>query len=413
MLTLKNKSNWKLILIVVTLAIIVVGSIFIQKRFNDLKEKTTIGYVNESENIIDSEESSPNLFQSKLVTVEKTTIDNETKFLFLNPKSEKIAEINENNSSFTLLNIYQSWYDDSISVASSKIALNKAIEYPSGIFYFFATDPRYCGTGGCPWFFFKYDSINQEILNIKNDNVLDIKKYQLSPNGKNLAIESYWSGGAGWSGRDSIDIFSFEKFEFKNIDLSILTESFFLREDEAISFLDTDFFGWIDDDCFSICAFTGVYKYCLSNSELELITKDNLEYGCITACLAKGTQIAMSDGNYKNIENIKEEDLVKTFNFEINDFKFSKVIKIIKRKDPIIEINNTLRAAPDEPIYLFNGTIKKAKEIIIGEIIFGENKNGIKVESVTYSADKIDTYDLVLEDSNNFFADGYLVLTPE
>ena len=364
-------------------------------------------FYHRSNSIPDNEEIS-NLTQARMVVVEKTTADDETKIVFLDSEKNEITEIKGNNLSFTLEKFYQQFYGDPlIDMTSSKIALNKAIEYPSGIFYFFVTDPVFCGMGGCKWFLFRYDNINQEILNIRNDIGGSIREYHLSPNGKNLAIGSSWSAGAGRH-TDFIDIFYLEELESKNVDLSDL-----FQRGENFSFLFADFLDWINDDCFNICGFGGFYKYCLSTSEFELVSKNILEYGCpATACLAKGTEITMADESYKNIENIEEGDIIKTFDFEIKGFKLSKVIKIIERKDPIIEINDMLKAAPDEPIYLLDGTIKTAEEIMVGEFIFNENKNGIEVRSVRYSADKIDTYDLILEDSDNFFANGYLVHTP-
>ena len=127
------------------------------------------------------------------------------------------------------------------------------------------------------------------------------------------------------------------------------------------------------------------------------------------ACLAKGTKITMADNAEKNIEDVKEGDLVKSFNIETKEYKNTKVTQVIKRKDPIVEINNVLKAAPDELIYMENGSTKMAIQLKIGDLLF----NGVRVDSIRYSPEKIETYDLILEDANNFFANGYLVRTPE
>ena len=66
------------------------------------------------------------------------------------------------------------------------------------------------------------------------------------------------------------------------------------------------------------------------------------------ACLAAGTTVSMADGSYKDIENVKVGDVVKSSNGN------EAVAKVIQREDPIITINGTLKAAPDEVVYLAN-----------------------------------------------------------
>ena len=131
------------------------------------------------------------------------------------------------------------------------------------------------------------------------------------------------------------------------------------------------------------------------------------------ACLATGTKILMSDGNYKNIEDIQVGDLVTSYNIETKEYKTSKVDKVIKRKDPLVIINNTLRAAPDEPVYLADGTIKEAVDIEIGDYLVNEKGEQVKVNTVEQNPELVDTYDFTLENGSNFFADGYLVRTPD
>jgi len=130
------------------------------------------------------------------------------------------------------------------------------------------------------------------------------------------------------------------------------------------------------------------------------------------ACLAKGTTILMSDGIYKKIENIQVGDLVISFDTEKKEYKTSKVNKVIKRKDPIIVINNSLKAAPDELVYLAGGEIKEAINVVVGEYLLDENLKQVMVESIQKEEILVDTYDFTLENGDNFFADGYLVATP-
>ena len=131
------------------------------------------------------------------------------------------------------------------------------------------------------------------------------------------------------------------------------------------------------------------------------------------ACLASGTKILMLDGNYKDIENIKVGDMVTSYDIKTKEYTISKVDKVIKRKDPLVIINNTLRAAPDEPVYLADGTIKEAIDIEIGDYLVNEKGEQVKVNTIENNPELVDTYDFTLENGNNFFADGYLVRTPD
>lgn len=131
------------------------------------------------------------------------------------------------------------------------------------------------------------------------------------------------------------------------------------------------------------------------------------------ACLAAGTKITMADGSYKKIEDIKLGEIVKSFNLEKKELKNSEVIKVIKRKDPLIFINNNLKVAPDELIYLANRNTKMVVNLKMGDTLLSEGSNTITVYSVEYLDKLVDTYDLILENADNFFAEGYLVQTPK
>jgi phenolic acid decarboxylase len=121
------------------------------------------------------------------------------------------------------------------------------------------------------------------------------------------------------------------------------------------------------------------------------------------ACLAAGTTISMADGSYKDIEDVKVGDVVKSSNGS------AKVAKVVQQEDPIITINGILKAAPDEIIYLASGKTETANQIKIGDQLLSENGQATTVTTITQSNEMAKTYDLVLENGNTFFADGYLV----
>ena len=125
------------------------------------------------------------------------------------------------------------------------------------------------------------------------------------------------------------------------------------------------------------------------------------------ACLAAGTTVSMADGSYKDIEDIKVGDIVKSSNGKI--ITDEAVTKVVQREDPIITINGTLKAAPDEVVYLANGKTETANLIKVGDQLLGQNGQAVTVTTIAQSNELTKTYDLMLENGNTFFADGYLV----
>ncbi|MFH0755274.1 MAG: Ser-Thr-rich GPI-anchored membrane family protein [bacterium] len=130
--------------------------------------------------------------------------------------------------------------------------------------------------------------------------------------------------------------------------------------------------------------------------------------GC--PCFLEKTQVLMSDNSYKRIETLKNGDFVKSFNLKTGELKNVKILKTIKKTDPsYLTINNVLRLVPHQLVYTKEG-FKSAENIKLGDFLSGINKEWIKVVSVSPIIKKdVQTYDIVLENGETFFADGYLV----
>ena len=167
-------------------------------------------------------------------------------------------------------------------------------------------------------------------------------------------------------------------------------------------------------DSLDWCAFAD--KNYVFNGEQVMPNVDPKAYKCPVyeyACLAGGTKILMLGGSYKNIENIIVGDMVMSLNIDTKKQIPSQVVQTIKRKDPIVIINNILKAAPDEPLYLSDGSIKEAQNIKIGDLLINEEALPVKVFAIEENKQVVDTYDLLLDNNKNFFAEGFLVRTPE
>jgi len=121
------------------------------------------------------------------------------------------------------------------------------------------------------------------------------------------------------------------------------------------------------------------------------------------ACLAAGTTVSMADGSYKDIENVKVGDIVKSSGGN------GMVAKVIQREDPIITINGTLKAAPDEVVRLADGKTEATNQLKIGDQLLSESGQAVTVATIVRSNKLAKTYDLALKNGSTFFADGYLV----
>jgi len=130
-------------------------------------------------------------------------------------------------------------------------------------------------------------------------------------------------------------------------------------------------------------------------------------------CFAKGTKVLVKSFERGEeiwpIEKIKPGDYVVSFDLEKREKTFSKVRRVIQRKDPLVIINKTLKAAPDQLIYTNKG-FKKAKEIKVGDFLLNQKGELVRVFSTEEDSIKRETFDLILEkEPENFFAEGFLV----
>jgi hypothetical protein len=147
----------------------------------------------------------------------------------------------------------------------------------------------------------------------------------------------------------------------------------------------------------------------LVNGQMVITTSTMSQADEWRACLAAGTSVLMKDGSYENIEDIQAGDSVVSLDATTGKRIDTSVTSVIHRQDPIITINGVLKAAPDEPLYLANRQTTMAGSLKIGDRLLSENGSPIVVSKIAYSAAEVPTYDLILQNGQNFFADGYLV----
>lgn len=147
--------------------------------------------------------------------------------------------------------------------------------------------------------------------------------------------------------------------------------------------------------------------------------------GC---CFVAGTLITMGDNSTKPIEKVKIGEKVKCYDLLNREIKISEVISLYSpTREGVYNINEgLLKLTNDHPLFVKkkNGELDWASidpnaakrtygldvsKLEIGDAIFNENKEFIKIKSVEYMEGEIKTYSFKeVKKYNNFFANGLL-----
>lgn len=149
--------------------------------------------------------------------------------------------------------------------------------------------------------------------------------------------------------------------------------------------------------------------------------------GC---CFPAGTLVTMFDGSKKCIEEVKIGDKVLSYDAESQEYS-SWFVKMLGRPThPVCNINDgQLRLTVDHPIFVKKadgrkgiGAIDKLKSkesitfedevlsVELGDYIFTKDKGFVRVESITFEEEYIQTYNILsFSGTRNFFANGVLV----
>lgn len=143
-------------------------------------------------------------------------------------------------------------------------------------------------------------------------------------------------------------------------------------------------------------------------------------------CFGSGTQILMFDGTTKNIENIRDGDLIKSYDPFQDQLTNSQVSNLISTKPKqlyeLVFQDRTIRITDDHPIlnssnkwvslnpdksninYIFDDPIFKLR--IGSEFFLPKERKFIKLLDVKTIDKKQNTYTIELKTNNSFIADG-------
>lgn len=130
-------------------------------------------------------------------------------------------------------------------------------------------------------------------------------------------------------------------------------------------------------------------------------------------CFLAGTKVLMADGHNKEIEAIKNNDEVASYDFVNKKLVNKKVVVSVNHVDysgGYFLINNLLKVTGNHPLWVNNKKWTKADEVKIGDILLSSNKQSIIVHSVNYVRGVYTVYNLSIEGPyHNYFAENILV----
>lgn len=155
-------------------------------------------------------------------------------------------------------------------------------------------------------------------------------------------------------------------------------------------------------------------------------------------CFLPGTKVSMSDGSYKNIEDVQVGDFVKSFDEKSQSFVNSKVLSLER---PVREgyynlfygDNQIIRVTNEHPFYtrkadglvgwcsiepdvtnVFYPNLGRIGSLEVGDSIFTEDNTWVVVTGFDYVKENVQTYNLKdINSTHTFFADGLLVHNKE
>ncbi|MDQ0593930.1 RHS repeat-associated protein [Chryseobacterium ginsenosidimutans] len=130
-----------------------------------------------------------------------------------------------------------------------------------------------------------------------------------------------------------------------------------------------------------------------------------LSNGLFKICFTEGTLVATENGN-KKIEDIKEGDLVWSYNEETGKKELKKVVELSRNTSSSlvkISVNGTeITCTPEHPFFV-NGNWVEAKNLTKGTLLTTLDGTTSPVESIKFLDEKVKVYNFEVEDNHNYY----------
>lgn len=133
------------------------------------------------------------------------------------------------------------------------------------------------------------------------------------------------------------------------------------------------------------------------------------------ACFTEGTKITLSNGDYKNIEDVLIGDEVLTYNEKtklhetgiVGDIKIHNVDSVI---DLIFDDINTITTTPEHPFFVKNKGWVKVKNLKVNDVCLTDNNTDSILTDIKIYKNECKVYNLLnVSKNHNFFANKILV----
>lgn len=132
-------------------------------------------------------------------------------------------------------------------------------------------------------------------------------------------------------------------------------------------------------------------------------------------CFVAGTRVLMANGSYKRIEEIKDGDQVLSFTDSSGKEKEITTVQGTHSYvvDGYIIVNGKLKVTGEHVVFL-NGKWDYMGNAVLGDWMLDEDSKKVEIESLEYiNAPKTRVYNLNVDKSNTYFADGLYVHNAE
>ena len=160
-------------------------------------------------------------------------------------------------------------------------------------------------------------------------------------------------------------------------------------------------------------------NYFYSNSRyldsLNMFQSSNLlsaSWQCVDTCFMPGTKILLENGDTKEIQEIKVNDTVLSYNLVGQETTKNSVATVTERTyiEGYLEINKVLKITLNHKVWVNNSEWIEAREVKIGDSFLNSKGQEVKVRSIKHIPGEFTVYNLHLNgEEHNFFAEDVLV----
>lgn len=131
-------------------------------------------------------------------------------------------------------------------------------------------------------------------------------------------------------------------------------------------------------------------------------------------CFLAKTKVKMTDGTYKEIQDIKPGDIVYSYNLKSKELVEAKVTKLLVHQnypDGYLVLNGKLKVTGNHRMWLTNkSSWEKADTLKVGDTLLNPTGKEILISSIKKVEGKNTVYNLHLKgDEHNYFTENILV----